>query len=114
MIQLAIALLVGFLIGWLFLLKREFNFSPYTAVIMFALLESISYSWYNWLKQRFEAEYRSLNRILFWRFVVALVYGYVVLSFGEAINEDFKLIALLPIATVFLINLYKIVSFSEK
>ena len=114
MIQIAMALLVGFLLGWLFLLRRDISFNTSAAVIMFALLESISYGWLMLRKQRLEAEPRPINTTLIWRFVVASAYGLVVLAYGDAINEDLKLVALLPIASVFLVNLYKIVSNSGK
>ena len=114
MIQLAMALLVGFLVGWLFLLRKDISFNANAAVIMFAFLETISYGWLMLRKQRLEAEPRPINTVLFWRFIAAAIYGIVVLAFGDAIDEDLKLVALLPIASVFLVNLYKIVSNREK
>ena len=114
MIQLAIALLVGFLIGWLIFLKKDVSFSASAAVVLLAFLESLSYGWLLWRKQLLEAKPQALNPILIWRSVVATVFGIVIISFGESIGKDLSLVAVIPIASFFLLNLYKIVSKLEK
>ena len=110
MIRLAIALLVGFLIGWLLLFKKPIPFTMNSAVILLALLETLSYGWLVWRKQALEAQLRPLNKLMFWHFVVGCAFGLIVLSFGESISQDLSLPATIPIATFFLLNLYKIVS----
>jgi len=114
MIRLAIALLVGFLIGWLLLFKKPVPFTMSSAVILLALLEALSYGWLVLRKQALEAQPRPVNKLVFWHFVVGCAFGLIILRFGESIGQDLSLPATIPIATFSLLNLYKIVSDREK
>ena len=114
MIRVAIALLMGFLIGWLLLMRRSIPFTMGSAVILLALLETLSYGWLIWRKHALEAQLRPVNKLMFWHFVVGGAFGLIILSFGHSINVDLSLPATIPIATFFLSNLYKIVSEREK
>ena len=110
MIQIAISLLVGFLLGWLFLLHRGIVFTATAAVVLLALLEALTYGWIKWRKQALEAAPKPLNATVALHFLVGCIFGIIVLEFGQAIGEDLRLVAIIPIAMVFLLNLYKIVS----
>ena len=114
MIRLAVALLVGFLLGWLLLFNKPIPFTMNSAVILLALLEALSYGWLLWRKPALEAQPKPINKLMFWHFVVGCAFGLIILSFGQSINVDLSLPATVPIATFFLLNLYKIVSEREK
>jgi FtsH-binding integral membrane protein len=114
MIQLAVALLVGFIAGWLLLLNRQVPFAAQSAVVLLALMEALSFGWLYWRKQLMEPKRKSVNAPVFWHFVVGCLFGLIVLRFGDSIGEDLRLVATIPIATVFLLNLYKIASNGEK
>ncbi len=110
MIQVAIALLVGFLLGWFVLLHRGIVFTAHAAVVLLALLEALSFGWLKWRKQALEAAPKSISKSVILHFIAGCIFGIIILEFGEAIGEDLRLVATIPIAAVFLLNLYKIVS----
>lgn len=114
MIQIAIALLVGFISGWLIFLHREIPFSAGAAVILLALLEALSYGWLAWSKQALEAAPKSLTKPVIAHFLAGCIFGLIILEFGISIGEDLRLVATIPIAIVFLLNLYKVVSDNGK
>ena len=114
MIQVAIALLAGFVIGWLILLHREVVFSAGAAVVLLALLEALSYGWLTWSKQVVDATPKSLTKPVILHFLAGCIFGLIILEFGVSIGEDLRLVATIPIATVFLLNLYKVVSENGK
>ena len=114
MIQVAIALIVGFLIGWAALLHREVLFTAKSAVVLLALMEALSFGWLKWRRQVLEAAPKPVNIPVLLHFIVGSVFGVIVLEFGESIGEDLRLVATVPIAIVLLINLYKIASNDEK
>lgn len=110
MIQVAIALLVGFLFGWFILLYIGIAFKALHAVVLLALLEALSFGWLKWRKQSLEAAPKSISKPVILHFIAGCIFGIIILEFGEAIGEDLRLAAIIPIAAVFLLNLYKIVS----
>ena len=80
MIQVAIALLVGFIIGWLIFLHREVAFSAGAAVVLLALLEALTYGWLMWSKQAVEAAPRSLTKPVIAHFLAGCIFGLIVLD----------------------------------
>ncbi len=114
MILLLIALLAGFLIGWGLLLKVDVGFTIQYLIVLLALLEALSIGWSKWRNQALEAKPKVPSAIVIKHFLIAIIYGFIILGIGNTMGKNLEMLATLPIATVLLVNLYKIVSDEQK
>lgn len=97
-----VLILVGFGLGYL--LKVPFNFveTKYLALFFLALLDSISYGLVRDLSKQ-----EKNNGPIIIRLLLGLALGSFIIYFGEKSQIDLYLVALIPLAVGFMLNMYK-------
>ena len=102
MILVLILLVIGFGVG----LSADIPFNAisgkYLALVFLALLDSLSYALHRDL-----SGLGSTGRLTLTRIIAGLVLGTFIIYFGEKSEIDLYLVALLPFALGFSLNMYK-------
>ncbi len=102
MYAILVVMVVGFAIGYFVNVPFHFVDTKFLALIFLALLDSMTYGLVRDLSGQ-----QSNNGPVFVRLLFGLVLGGFIIYFGEKSQLDLYLVALLPLALGFALNLYK-------
>jgi small basic protein len=94
--------IVGFALGYYLDVPFSLVGGKYLALIFLALLDSLTYA----LVRDLSSLSRN-NAPVILRLIVGLVFGGFIIYFGEKSHIDLYLVALIPLAVGFALNLYK-------
>lgn len=97
-----VMVIIGFTIGYFFNIPFNMAGGKYLALGFLALLDSISYGLVRDLSGQ-----KGNNGPILIRLIIGLVLGGFIIFFGEKSQIDLYIVALLPLAVGFALNMYK-------
>jgi small basic protein len=103
MIVIVILLLAGFAVGYYLHVPFELVGTKYLALLFLGLLDGITLG----LSRDLTGQGSATDRYVLTRLVVGLILGGFLIYFGEKSHVDLYLVALLPFALGFALNMYK-------
>ena len=102
MVLIIILVLIGFAAGYFFNIPLYFLNTKYLALGFLAILDSFTYG-----LSRDLTGLKNNNAPVFTRLVLGLILGGFIIYFGEKSQLDLYLVALIPFAIGFALNMYK-------
>ncbi len=102
MVLVLILVLVGFAVGFYLEIPFHSVGSKYLALLFLGLLDGLTFALGRDLSGQDSTEMKVLTRL-----VVGMIFGAFMIYFGEKSQIDLYLVALLPFAIGFTLNLYK-------
>ncbi|HEX9743872.1 MAG TPA: DUF1290 domain-containing protein [bacterium] len=97
-----LCVIIGFGAGFYFDLPLKALSNKYIALILLAVLDSLTFSLSRDLVDRIPS-----SRLTLIRLFTALIFGGFVIYYGEKSGLDLYLVALIPLGVSFALNLYK-------